>query len=96
MARYYVEVVGLPITLDTKITLTGAPLVEVHYKKPDGTEGTWEGSVVDTTKVLYTTILGDIPAADFGMWEFLAYVELSGGFKGVGEPVSVYFNEKWV
>jgi hypothetical protein len=96
MARHYVEVVGLPITLDTKITLTGAPVVEIHYKTPNGVEGQWIGSVVDITKILYTTQVGDIPAADHGMWEFLAYVELSGGFKGVGEPVSVYFNQKWV
>ena len=94
MAKYYVESIGLTITLDTKIVLTAAPLTQIHYKKPSGAEGIWTANVVDTTKVQYDTIAGDIDEA--GTWEFLAYVTTAGGFTGPGEPASVTFNEKWV
>ena len=94
MAKYYVESIGLTITLDTTVILTLAPTTEIHYKKPSGVEGIWVAAVVDTTKVQYSTIAGDIDEA--GTWEFLAFVETAGGFEGPGEPVSVTFNAKWV
>lgn len=94
MAKYYEGSIGLTITLDTTVDLTGATIIEIHYKKPSGATGEWTASVTDTTKVQYATVDGDIDES--GTWEFLAYVKTAGGFEGPGEPVSVTFNEKWV
>ena len=96
MAKYYVESIGLTITLDTTVDLTLAPTTEIHWKNPNGDTGVWVAGVVDGTKVQYVTVAGDIPAAQVGTWEFLAYVETAAGFIGPGEPVSVTFNAKWV
>lgn len=61
----------LDIILDTGIDLSGASIVKVLFKKPDGTLGEWTGEVYEDTKVKYEFADEDLDME--GSWRFEAY-----------------------
>lgn len=65
----------LELQLDTKYALSTATNPKVLYKKPDGTEGSWIGTIVGTI-IKYQLGNNDIDMA--GIWQFQAYFEISG------------------
>jgi hypothetical protein len=67
----------LTIELDTCLDLTsGVSSVEIEYKKPDNSTGSWVASIVDKTKISYT--LADEEFLDQeGSWSFKARVNFS-------------------
>jgi len=87
--KHYVGEIGTSIVLDTGITLTGASVIRINYRKPDGTTGYWAGSIADLTKISYTLAASNIDQS--GTWSFQAYAEVSGG-KWSGETVDIVFS----
>ena len=75
----------LTLTLETGIDLTTASLLQIKYKSPAGTRGTFAGTLVGTTKIKYDFVNDEITPA--GMWSFQSYVEI-GGLKAYGNIVS--------
>ena len=93
MGKVYKNDIGTIITIDSGEDLSSATVKKIYFKKPDGTLGNWSASVVDTTKLRYTTEAGDLNMA--GTWQFQIYVELPS-WQGRGETESYqiydYFN----
>lgn len=80
----YKDTVGLPISIETGQTVTGAINIEIHVKKPKGNSIVWTGATVSgTTKFLYTTKLGDLD--EDGIYIVYPKFTLSG-FSGFGDP----------
>jgi hypothetical protein len=65
---------GTVFTFETGVDISTSTLRTIRYKKPDGTTGTWAGSLSGTTQVTYTTQTDDIDQS--GVWQFQLYVEL--------------------
>lgn len=68
---YHVGDVGAVIELDTLIDLTGATDLKIHFRRPDGTGGTWTGVQKDsdankTVMAFTTTAASDLSIA--GGW----------------------------
>lgn len=82
----YIGDEGTQITMDTDVDLTGATLLEIHVRKPNGTRATWPAVQSGSTTMTYITTEGalDIP----GRWELAAYAELPAG-KWHGSPCTV-------
>ena len=75
------------ITLHTGIDLTSYSTLEIIYRKPDGTPGSWT-AIIDpdrSTHMYYTTISTDLDQA--GEWVLEAYAA-GGGTVLHGLPVS--------
>jgi hypothetical protein len=68
------------LQLDTDADLSGASSPKILYKKPNGSTGTWEGSI-SSDKVQYTTLTPDLDME--GTWEMQAQVTIAGAiYKG--------------
>jgi len=81
---------GTVITLDTKISLASATSQSIEIQYPDGTTASWSASVVDTTKVRYTTQSGDWNQS--GNYVFQAKIAFSGvpaAYHGVARNVLI-------
>ena len=89
MSNVYKNQDYLTIYLDTNVTLTGASSLKILYKKPDGTQGEWDGEIDSTTKIKYAVESGDIDQA--GEWGFQSYFVLNGEI-GYGDIVYQKFN----
>lgn len=87
MDKVYVDTVGLPIYLDTTITLTGALLLAIKVRKPSGSEVTWVGSLSGTKEIVYTTVSGDLDEP--GVYDLQAYVQLATGLTSPGATVTL-------
>jgi hypothetical protein len=61
------------IVPETETDLSSAVSAEIRYKKPNGTTGSWEATIVDGG-VQYVTQADDIDVA--GTWYFQVYVDL--------------------
>lgn len=61
------------ISVETKADLTGRT-IELLYRKPDGTEGIWNGTMSNTSNTVayYTTQVSDLNVA--GLWKLQAFV----------------------
>lgn len=68
----------ISLSLDTDLTLSGASVAQIHYRKPNGVTGAWNGTVVGDT-ITYTTSSSDIDIA--GNWRLQAYAEISGAIR---------------
>ena len=91
--KIYENDIGTEIKLDSGEDLTGYTVLEIHYLKPNGTEGVWQASQVETTKGRYiTTTSGDL--SPNGTW--LVKLKLAiPDWSGYGETVEMRVYEKW-
>jgi hypothetical protein len=91
--KVYIGDIGTVILLDTAATLTGGT-VTIKYEKPDGSTGSWNGTIATSASgankgISYTTTSGDLNQP--GLWKLQAYAVLSGGtWSGVTVPLIVY------
>jgi hypothetical protein len=76
--------IGTTIELDCVVDVSGASVMRIRYKKPDGVLGYWTAIAGGTaTKVKYvTSAAGDVAAA--GEWVLQTYVE-KGAWKRSGD-----------
>ena len=91
MGKIYVAQTALRFAATLSIDITGATVVQIKYKKPDGTEGEWDAVVSDaSTGVIYYNV-ADADVLDVaGVWTLWGYVTLASGKSVPGEP----FNKK--
>jgi len=89
MSKTYVGDTGTLIQLDVGQSLAGAISVSIEAQRPDGTAVSWAGTVVDTTKVQFTTLAGTFNMG--GNWKLQAKVVLpSGAWLGELAELTVY------
>lgn len=86
--KIYVGDIGTEILLDTGVNITTATVHNIKYKKPDGTTGTWTGTVKDFTKISYTVQAADLDQA--GTYTLQAYVVMVGYWSGETVTFIVY------
>ena len=87
MTKTYTGDIGTAIVLDTGQSLAGAVSVSIEARKPDGaTLASWTASVVESTKVQFTSIAGTFDAA--GEYKLQAKVTLPSG-TWLGETVGL-------
>lgn len=79
----------LRITLNTFLDdLASATVKKISYRKPDGTTGQWDASILDTTKLSYKITAGVIDK--LGIWIFETYVEIGAEiYPGDEYPIRV-------
>lgn len=80
----------LTITLDTGINISTATTTNIKYKKPDGSSGSFTGSLSGTTKITYQCDDSSLDMA--GYWDFQSHVVI-GGVTAFGNPASVLVEE---
>lgn len=85
----YVGDVGTVITLDTTEDISAATVHKMLVLKPDGTQTEWATTIVDNTKLRYTTDENSFSTS--GEFRIQNYVELpSGKWKGETYTFEVY------
>jgi hypothetical protein len=77
------------LRLDTGISLVGATVTRILYRKPNGLKGFWTATPSGTA-LQYQLIDGDID--QHGIWEIQAYVEV-GSKKALGKIVEINFDK---
>lgn len=90
--KIYVGQSALSIILRTGIDLTSATDLKIYYRKPNGIEGYWNGSVFETSKIKYDVENENILDMD-GIWIFWAEATINGK-KAIGEPDSYLISIK--
>lgn len=87
MSKVFKGDLGTKLVVDTDVDISLATVLKIYYIKPDGTKGSWTGTLEGTDSISYTTTttsdLGQV-----GLWILQAYVEMSGG-KWYGEAVGL-------
>ncbi len=76
ISKIYKNDIGQTITLEAGQDISSATLLQLKYKKPDGTTGTWTGTLVGVDAAYYTTVLNDLDQT--GNWEIQLYMEMGG------------------
>ena len=81
--KHYTGEIGTVILVDCGSNISGASVLQLKVKKPDGTTATWAGTLEGTQKIRYTTTT----ALTAGRYYVQSYVEISG-WKGHGRTTS--------
>lgn len=89
--RIYKGDIGTKIQLNAGEALAGANEVRLKYKKPDGVEGYFPGTVDGEYAYYITANVSDLSVA--GKWELQLYVSDLSGWTGYGEINSFYVEE---
>lgn len=77
VARAHKGDIGRQFKLDAGEDISTATVVQIKYKKPDDTTGTWTAAVVDNNYGAYTTsLITDLDQT--GKWWIQLYVEMGG------------------
>ena len=94
MGKIYQGQASLTMKVYTGCVLSGAEVVLIKYRKPDGSEGAFIASVMDETEgvLTYDVQPGDLDQA--GWWRFWAWVEFPGGKTAPGDPVKVFVHKE--
>ena len=85
MGRIYKGQSSLKITVKTYIDLTGAEECLIKYRKPDGMEGSFVGTISDEQEGIFNYEIkpGEIDLS--GWWRFWAFVTFTGGRTAPGK-----------
>lgn len=87
MSKVFKGDLGTKLVVDTDVDISLATVLKIYYIKPDGTKGSWTGTLEGTDSISYTTTsVSDL--GQVGLWILQAYVEMSGG-KWYGEAVAL-------
>ncbi len=90
MNKIYTGQSSLTIRVSTTCSLVSAESCEIRYIKPDGTEGAFTASVLDSSAgiISYDVNEGDIDQA--GWWRFWAHITFTGGRSAPGDVQRVF------
>ena len=93
MPQIFKNQTELRIRLTLDVNITGATLVQIHYRKPSGLIGTWTATVESASGgiIYYDVQSGDLDEA--GTWMFWGYVIFESGLIARGESASVVVYE---
>lgn len=94
MNKIYVGQTSLSLRVSTACSLTDTEACEIRYRKPDGTEGAFTATVLDSLEGLisYDVADGDIDLP--GWWSFWAWIEFAGGRSAPGEAQKVFIHRE--
>lgn len=67
---------AIRLTATTKKDLVGATVLRIDFTRPDGTTGSFAGTLVDGQRIVYESTNTDFTQA--GAWQFSAYAEKDG------------------
>lgn len=88
MSKVFQNDLGTALTVDTKVSLSGATKTELHVLKPDGSTAEWT-CTTSGNNLLYTTVAADW--TQLGTHRLVAYVEFSGTkYTGTAFEIEVY------
>jgi hypothetical protein len=86
--KIYKDDVGVLFKVNTLANLTTATKVELHVKKPSGTEVKWVGATTTDWRIIqYTSVTGDLD--EVGDYLMYAYVEFTAASKHEGQVVTL-------
>lgn len=91
--KIYEYDIGTEVKLNAGSSLDGYTVLEIHYLKPNGTEGIWNASQVESTKAQYISASGDLTPN--GKWKVKIWVVISGEGSWWGETVEMPVYDKW-
>ena len=85
--KIYVNQSNLRYELDSKVILTEALETLIKYRKPDGTEGSWEASIIalEPTVLYYEFAGGELNVS--GEWTLWGYVVFADNRNAPGNSV---------
>lgn len=86
----YVGQEALELILDTNIDLSGASGLKIKYTKPDGTSGSWTGTLSGTTYIKKAFIDDADELDQAGIWTFWTAATMADGRYIPGRPVQYY------
>lgn len=86
MSKIYLLQSNLTISLNTGIALANVDEALIKYIKPDGTEGQWTATVVDS-KIEYNIAAGNID--QIGEWTVWVNITFTNTKVSVGEPAKL-------
>lgn len=89
MGKNYVGDVGLAVSLDVGVDLTGAGECTILVQLPNGTEATWPATA-EGTKLTHVTAADELAQA--GVYRLQAAFTL-GGWTGRGETATMTVHE---
>ena len=89
MGQIFKNQTELRIRLTLDVDITGASLVQIHYRKPSGLIGTWVAIVESAAEgiIYYDVQTNDLDKA--GSWTFWGYIIFAAGEKARGEPALI-------
>jgi hypothetical protein len=91
MGKTYEDQTALRIRLTVGQDITGATTVKIKYRKPDGTEGSWDATIEDAVNgIIYYDITGS-DEIDKGLYTFWAFITFNDGRSAPGEPLTRFF-----
>lgn len=93
MGKIYKNAIGVDIKVSTGKTMSGATLMQLLVKKPDGTEVVWTTTTASGTTIIYKTAAGDLNQS--GVYVIQAYVEWGDVSKHYGEATTFKIFEKY-
>lgn len=85
--NFFIHQGNITITNNTGVSLAGATVTQIIFRRPDGTTGTWNATPSGNT-LTYAIQTGD--TAVKGNWRLQAYI-VNGGQKGYGTEVTQRF-----
>lgn len=89
MSKVYVGDTGTAIVLDVGVSLAGATAQSIEARRPDGTSVSWAGTVFESTKVRFISLVGTFSQP--GDWKLQARVTLpTGTWTGEVAKLTVY------
>ena len=92
MSKIFVDQTSLRIILTTNVVIdSDARMVEIRYRKPDGTIGALDADIQDpVTGIIFHDLDSDSTLLDQrGAWKFWSHVVFSDGRMARGETVGV-------
>lgn len=93
MGKVYAIDKDTVIRLDTKVNVSQAQTLQIHWERDDGTTGEWDAVIDgDTPTKIYYTKDGTEVAGDYSL---MAYVEWATTGPFYGETVLLTFYDKF-
>lgn len=71
--------------------ITGASVKKIKYRKPGGTEGSWNATVEDAENGIIYYDVQDEDIDESGVWTFWAYITFADGRSAPGESITRNF-----
>ena len=88
MAKYYKgQTLQIDVLLNVDITAAGT--VQIKYRKPLGTTGTWTATVVNAESGWIRYILPAADNDDDGTWVIWGYIVQADGSVLIGSPLEI-------
>lgn len=94
MGKVYQNAIGVDILVAVGKSVAAATLMQIHVKKPDGTEVVWTATAYNDTTLVYKTIAGDLNLS--GVYTAHAYVEWGATSKHLGNAATFQIYKKYV